>query len=497
MKNPPPSRRLFPRVAFLVLAACFLLAAQPPPPARSEAREQFVVGVNYPWAGYGHDFGSNAWGHDGFNTGGWTYQTFQDSRGFTDARYSQAQAHGGAGSLAVAVDLLGGDPGRAKGEVYVDLKSHAPRGVSSPLDLRNVTARCRVFLPPGSAGSPQAPNGVQLIFKSEGFFSLYSPFRNIKPEWEGRWVEFTANASGPAGFVDAQYDPTRVIEVGLKLSINDGSAAALKGTLFLDDFTLETSPPLAFDFERLEVEQDFAAIRASVGDCAARAVRVFVFADGRAAPEFAADGSVTGFDGHFFEDFDAMLAAAARHDLMLIPVLLDFTWLKSPQLISGVQVGGRSNVIRDAAKRQTFLDHAVKPLVERYRDDAHIYAWEVINEPEWAMREVPKDFQVEDPVTVAEMQEFVRLCAQTIHANASRKVTVGSARRAWLSFWKGLGLDLYQFHWYDHFEQFQPPDAFPWGPSAELGLDKPVLVGEVPTSATRRSTNEFVNAAFF
>src|SRR5205085_1855099 len=48
-----------------------------------------------------------------------------------------------------------------------------------------------------------------------------------------------------------------------------------------------------------------------------------------------------------------------------------------------------------------------------------------------------------------------------------------------------------------HFEQFQPPDNFPWGPSSELGLDKPCLVGEVPTSGTRRSANEFLNAAFF
>jgi hypothetical protein len=27
--------------------------------------EGFVLGVNYPWRAYGHDFGSNAWGHDG------------------------------------------------------------------------------------------------------------------------------------------------------------------------------------------------------------------------------------------------------------------------------------------------------------------------------------------------------------------------------------------------------------------------------------------------
>lgn len=209
MNNRLPTRRAFPRVAILFLASCLLLSAQNLCPARSAPSEGFVVGVNYPWAAYGHDFGGNGWGHDGVVTGGWTYQTFQDSQGFTDAKFSKTQAHGGTGSLAVTADLVGGHPNRARGEVYVDLKNHPPRGVSVPLNLRNVTAHCWLFLPPGSAGNPQAPNGVQLIFKSEGFFSLYGPFQNIKPEWEGRWVEFTANASSPAGFVDAQYDPRR------------------------------------------------------------------------------------------------------------------------------------------------------------------------------------------------------------------------------------------------------------------------------------------------
>ena len=179
----------------LVLAACLLLTTHALPLAQRGAADKFVVGVNYPWAAYGHDFGNNGWGHDGLITGGWTYQTFQDSQGFTDARFTKTTAHGGAGSLAVAADLVGRHPNRSKGEVYVDLKNHPPRGAAAPLDLRNVTARCWVFLPPGSAGSPQAPNGVQLFFKSEGFFSLYSPFQNIRPEWEGRWVEITANAS--------------------------------------------------------------------------------------------------------------------------------------------------------------------------------------------------------------------------------------------------------------------------------------------------------------
>ncbi|HYY93396.1 MAG TPA: hypothetical protein VE713_02685, partial [Pyrinomonadaceae bacterium] len=70
MKNPSPPRLGFTRIAILVIAACLLLSARNFPPAHSQADDKFVVGVNYPWVAYGHDFGSNGWGHDGVITGG-------------------------------------------------------------------------------------------------------------------------------------------------------------------------------------------------------------------------------------------------------------------------------------------------------------------------------------------------------------------------------------------------------------------------------------------
>lgn len=479
-----------PWISLRIFIVTLLLAATPC--LRAEPKRSFITGVNYPWIAYGHDFGSNLWGHDGLITGGWTYQTYVDSQGFTDARFVKSRARSGVGSLGLTADLIGHDPEKAKGEVYIDLRSHTPPGLSVPVDVTRAKVSCWLFLPRGSAGDPDAPNGVQFFFKSgNDFFSLYTPYQNIRSDQEERWVQFTADAS-MGEYVDAGFDPARVVAVGLKIAINDGSDAAFAGTIFLDDYVLSTAPPIAFDFEKLEVETDFLVLQQALEHCSAPAVRVFVFADGRAAPEFASGDQVTGLDDSFFQDFDVLLETARQHGLQVIPVLLDFTWFDRARLENGVQLGGRSGVIRNPHRRQAFLDRAVRPLVERYCGNAQIAAWEVINEPEWATKELPTGFQTTDPVALAEMQEFVRASAQTIHSCAGQKVTVGSARRMWLHHWSGLGLDLYQFHWYDHFSAEEP---FPWQRRSELGLDKPVIVGEVPTANTNSSAPDYLLAA--
>lgn len=494
LKTNSLSRRSFLRLSALTLGAYALSPLQNIARGNTMTGQKFLIGVNYPWIAYGHDFGKNAWGHDGIITSGWTYQTYFDSQGFTDTRRCTGNAHTGNGSLCITANLTGQDPNKAQGEVYLDLNNHAPLGTSVPVNMTNVTAHCWLRFPPGSAGPENAPNGVQLFFKSTGvsgdtWYSFYSPWQNIQPSWEEQWVEFTANPSGPPGYKDPQFDPTRVIAIGLKVGINASSTATLTGTIRLDDFRLDTHPPIIFDFEKLETERDFDDLR-----CLSSVIRLFVFADGRASPEFTPSGEVsaTGFDEYFFQDFDTLLGIAGERSLLLIPVLLDFSWCDTRKDVTGVQLGGHSDIIRDVSKRQSFLDNALKPLLQRYATNSQIFAWEVINEPEWAMQEIPKDFQIGDPVTVQQMQDFVKTCADLVHTYSAHKVTVGSARRKWLWYWKGLGLDLFQFHWY---EKFLDGEVFPWPPCSELDLDKPCIVGEVPTANTPRSTQDYLDAA--
>ena len=236
-----------------------------------------------------------------------------------------------------------------------------------------------------------------------------------------------------------------------------------------------------------QVDEHFAYLRSQ----GVHVVRWFVLTDGRASPEFNSEGAVTGFDSYFFNDLDTALSLACKHDLRLILVLLDYLWLDDGQIVNGVQLGGHSDIIIDATKRQSFLDNALRPLLERYGNDRRILAWEIINEPEWTMSGIPGAGTVGPTVPIAEMQSFVSDITDYIHQRTVQDVTIGSANGQWLLYWQGLGLDFYQFHHFDHGENYPP-----FIPISNLNLDRPAVLGEFPTNTTQITTTRYLSAAW-
>lgn len=236
---------------------------------------------------------------------------------------------------------------------------------------------------------------------------------------------------------------------------------------------------------RRTVEADFAYLQSQ----GVQVVRWFVFGDARAAPQFGPDGRATGLGDFFYRDFDAALALARLYDVRLIPVLFDFTLADKAVVEGGVQLGGRAALIADPAKRRALLDRALLPLLLRYGTEPHILAWDVINEPEGAMT-IPGGGWVAEPVSAAAMQAFVGEVTGYVHRYAMQPVTVGSAWRRGLVYWRGLGLDFYQFHYYDERDGEHRLDL----PAASADLDRPTIVGEFPTRKTRATVPQYLDA---
>ena len=162
-------------------------------------------------------------------------------------------------------------------------------------------------------------------------------------------------------------------------------------------------------------------------------------------------------------------------------VLLDFLWCDAASAIRGVQMGGRAQVLADAESRTALLDIVLRPLLERYAEEPQIFAWDIINEPEW----IKTGRRSRAPM------RFSATASRLVHSSTRHPVTVGSAGVRWRDRYAGLGLDFYQVHWYDSLKHQPSLDT----PVAQLGFDRPVLLGEFPTRGSKRTPDDIVRLA--
>ena len=233
---------------------------------------------------------------------------------------------------------------------------------------------------------------------------------------------------------------------------------------------------VALEQERAQLEIVFTQLAAS----GVRSVRWFLLCDGRAGIEFSERGRPVGPDRFLFRDVDAALETALRHRIQIMFVLLDFLWCSAARGMRGVQMGGRAHILQDPGNRHALLDTVLRPLLERYGTDPSVFAWDIINEPEWIKTLTPE-----------EVHAFLVDAIALTRASARQPVTIGSAGTRWRDRYKGLGLDFYQVHWYDGLKHQPPLDT----PVAGLGFDRPVLLGEFPTRGSRRRPADIIEAA--
>jgi hypothetical protein len=228
------------------------------------------------------------------------------------------------------------------------------------------------------------------------------------------------------------------------------------------------------DPSHLDVE--FARLAAEGID----ALRWFLFCDGRAGIQFSAGGCPLGLDAFVFRDIDTALAAAERHGLRIMFVLLDFHWCKPASIFKGVQLGGRSRILRDSGDREALAERVFRPVLERYGGEPAIFAWDIINEPEWI-----------ETRTREEIRAFLTTTISLVRSCTVQQITVGSAGARWRNLYVGLDLDFHQVHWYDGLRHQPPLET----PVADLGFDKPVILGEFPTRGSKRTATEILDAA--
>lgn len=190
------------------------------------------------------------------------------------------------------------------------------------------------------------------------------------------------------------------------------------------------------------------------------------------------------------EDFEFALQTCAQFNLKLVPSLIDFHWCHQGMTASpGVIKGGRFDILRDKRRSAAFFDNVLEPLLDiSLRYPEAIYAWELINEPEW-VTETRSSLKIRadanQTVTQDEMLKFLSEGMGRINhrrlpnGQSAFRSTVGFAHWDTLKDWDspGLGLTLHQFHYYAPDDRRLPRHHF----SAE----HPCFIGEFATTAHR------------
>ena len=205
---------------------------------------------------------------------------------------------------------------------------------------------------------------------------------------------------------------------------------------------------------RKAVTADFAKIRTS----GARVVRWFLLGDGRSGIRYD-HGIPCGPDDLFFSDVGAALEIAARSQLQICFSLLDFLWLEIPGAKSASEddplgFPGRS-ALQFAGGREALLERVLIPLFREFRGHPALFAWEIVNEPEWAIPEFQRSRKA--GLRLADGRAYFAEIAQAIHEESGGvAATLGSARLEWLRAWSEIGLDLWQAHYYPRLESDQP-----------------------------------------
>lgn len=218
-------------------------------------------------------------------------------------------------------------------------------------------------------------------------------------------------------------------------------------------------------------------------------------------PDFRGDGIVfdgsdkpTGLGGTMVEDLEEALRIADENDIYLMPCLFSFDAFFRTKDVGGQKIRSISPIVRDASSRAMLINNVIRPLAKLVQGSAYahrVFAWDVINEPEWAMTGPSPHGDPNydpmsniDPVTHREMETFVREVTTALHEESNALVTVGSAAVKWACAWKHVGIDFYQPHVYDWIDQYWPYD----NPPSKYNLaDKPVVIGEFPVEGLSRA----------
>jgi len=229
---------------------------------------------------------------------------------------------------------------------------------------------------------------------------------------------------------------------------------------------------IALPESRAAVERDFAGMKSA----GVSLLRWFLLCDGRSGIRYER-GIPIGPDDSLFKDVRTALELATQANLQICFSLFDFLWLQVPEA-RGQAFPGRA-ALQFAGGREALLQKILIPLFREFEKHPAIFAWEIVNEPEWAIPEFLRS--PKSTLSLGNARSYFSEIARAISSVAQLPSTLGAARLQWVRAWKEIGLDLLQAHYYPGLER-EEKLSLPQQLESFGRLEQPLWMGELPAA---------------
>jgi hypothetical protein len=452
----------------------------------------------------------------------WQVQDYHNSLGFTAVRLANQ-------TLTIDAHLIGGDPNYSQGEVLLDLQYFS--GLEDKLagvDLSRSTITVTVEVPQELVGS--GLNGLQIFSKDVTYTGQYGDWVNVTTGGAIVLKYSPKTGEGPGGTASETYDPARVRVIGLKAGIGSTSADRFDGRLSVTQVEIDpalpiTQPPALPSStpaphltaeDKIKVRRDgfylnnarwfmvganyrvldyalpwgtslwFPSgngvskhpnfIRSNL-DYMRRAgikvVRVGLLEDGRVM--FDQDGHVVGYDDTFVRDVTLFLDLVHEAGLKAEFTLFDFHIAGKGELLNGVWLRGRSNLLTQKSLRKTFKKKFLVPFLRQTAAHPALLGIDVFNEMEWLISkeegggwdDVSDASKAETPLRKSAVTSFVNYCIGVIRDTAPGKLITVGVSSHFVELVKDFDTDYTALHHYPWMGALQPylpllPPGKPW-----------------------------------
>jgi hypothetical protein len=171
-----------------------------------------------------------------------------------------------------------------------------------------------------------------------------------------------------------------------------------------------------------------------------------------------ATGNVTGVTALLWTNLDNLLSIAGSNGISLYLTLSE----------------GRADWLTNSAMANAYKTNCLVPLIQRYQGSTNIFGIDLMNELDgWVADPTYGNPYISSGATWAQAKAYLTNFAAAVHVtDSNRLVSCSQVYHTWvnLHYWEGLGLDFYDFHYYE--------DTISLPPVTSLNVDKPVYIGE-------------------